>query len=147
MQEQKSFNNLPKVSHGQDRSRLNADFLTPSLAPLEKDSTPKSLPLGGLKQLEFFWSPEAPKCLLNFRRFHSADSFCKHPLPRFQAASSLAERWPPQPQAGARGTGSLPSRPCWEPSPEVSRGDRTAPGPCPPQQPWEPAIARRYRKP
>lgn len=89
MQEQKSLNNLPKVSQGQDKQGLNAD-LTPSLTQLEKDSTPVYLPLGGLKRTEFYWSAEARKHL-NFRRFYSTDSFYKPPLPRFQASSNCTE--------------------------------------------------------
>ena len=56
MQAQKSLNNLFKVSQGQDEQGLNAER-TPSFTPLEKDSTPVSLPLGGKKRKEFFWSP------------------------------------------------------------------------------------------
>lgn len=78
MQAQKSLNNLFKVSQGQDEQGLNAER-TPSFTPLEKDSTPVSLPLGGKKRKEFFWSPKARKHL-KFRRFYFPDS-TNAPLP------------------------------------------------------------------
>lgn len=68
-----------------------------------------------------------------------------------QTPSFPGSRQPPAPRStippGQRALQPTPFPTLPEPSPEVSRGNRMAPGPRPPQPPREPATARRYRKP
>lgn len=103
MQAQKSLNNLFKVSQGQDEQGLNADR-TPSFAPLEKDSTPVSLPLGGKKRKEFFRSPKARRHL-KFRRVYLPDS-TNYPFPDSRQPPTTT---PPAP--GQRALQPAPSLP------------------------------------